>query len=142
MLMLAVALLRLVVEAGVDVVGADEQGHHVRSAGDDRIQPLRDVVGELAVDAGVHELVAAWLEVGLQAVDVVGADLALRDAVARAHHERGRVRASPGLKEHLGGVGSMAGQVPAEVGHVDDLHTSPARGLNRSATSARNSASV
>ena len=75
MLLLAVALLPLVVEAGVDVIGADEQGHHVRSAGDDRIQPLRDVVGELAVDAGVHELVAAGFPVGLQAVDVVGADL-------------------------------------------------------------------
>lgn len=84
-LLLAVTGLPLGVELGVHIVGADEQRHNIGVLRDDLVEPLRDVVRELPIDAGVDEL--QFRPTALQSRHVVGTELPLGIAVPKAYDQ-------------------------------------------------------
>ena len=85
-LVLSIALLSVGVKAGVDLVGAHQKCDDIGPAGDDLIQTLIDVERQITVDTAIEQLVAHRLRAGMQAADVVRAELPRGDAISGAHH--------------------------------------------------------
>ena len=90
LLFLAIGVFPRLAERRIDIIRTDQDGHDIGPTGDDIVQTLQQVIGEIAVDARVHEFIAVRGKPPFKHLDVVRAHHAVRDAVAGTDDERTR----------------------------------------------------
>ena len=69
-------------EHGIGIIGADHNGHDVRIALDDGIQPLPHIPGQVRIDPGIDHCIAPGFQVAPEHVHITGAGRSAGDAVA------------------------------------------------------------
>ena len=90
LLLLAIGVFPRLAEHRIDVVRTDQDGHDSRAdETDDIVQTLQQVVGQITVDARVHQLVAVRGKPPLKRIDgVTSASRAVGDAVSGTKDDR------------------------------------------------------
>ena len=104
LLLLAIAVFPRLAERRIDIIRTDQDGHDIGPTGDDIVQTLQQVIGQIAVDARVHELIAIRGKPPFKHLDIVRAHRAVGDAVSGTDDKRARGGLPSALQKGAGVV--------------------------------------